>query len=53
MKSNKDILIENLKEIQKSKDTEEAHYEADKLLIAFIDDEDIKKEYDLIRKWYA
>ncbi len=50
---NKDIAIENLKEIQKIKDEEIAHGLADDLLIEFIDDEDIKREWNKIDKWYA
>lgn len=34
-------------------DIESGHAIADDLLIKYIDDEDIKKAYDEINKWYA
>ena len=51
---NKELAIENLKKIQEyNGDPEAAHGYADDLLIEFIDDEEIKKEFDKIEKWYA
>ncbi len=49
----KQELIEKLKELAKSSDTEEAHGGADQLLIDFINDEEITEAYDSIKKWYA
>jgi len=46
-------LLERLKEINENSDTEGGHIEADEALIEYINDEDIKKAYDDIRKWYA
>ncbi len=34
-------------------DTEVAHYQADCLLIKYIDDKEIENAYDEIDKWYA
>lgn len=49
----KNELILKLKELQKSNDTETAHAEADDLILEYINDEEIKREYDAISKWYA
>jgi hypothetical protein len=46
-------LIEKLKVLQNYGDTEDIHIEADRLLLEFIADEDIKKAYIKIPKWYA
>jgi hypothetical protein len=46
-------LIKELKKLQSNEDTEEAHVEADHLLIKYIKDADIGKEYRAIKKWYA
>jgi hypothetical protein len=45
-------LIEKLQTLVDG-DLEEAHIEADLLLIDYINDPDIKKAYDAIRKVYA
>lgn len=49
----KRFVLKMLRYLQQSDDTEVAHDEADKLLIAYINDPLIKKEYDRIKKWYA
>lgn len=46
-------LIEKLESLQSSKDTEAAHGDADDALIEFINDEEVKKEWEAIDKWYA
>lgn len=46
-------LIEKLTELFNNKDTEESHIYADKFLIDYINDEDIKMAYNSIHKWYA
>ena len=38
---------------QKDDDTEMAHSEADDLLVEFIGDKDIEREYNKVGKWYA
>lgn len=45
------MLIYNSLEINEP--TEDSHKKADKLLIKFIDDPEIKKAYELIPKWHA
>jgi hypothetical protein len=52
-KEKKKILIKKLKECQKNTDTEAAHHIADLCLIVFINDKEINKEYQKIKKWYA
>ena len=49
----KEKLIKQLGELSKSDDTETAHAEADKLILNYLDDEEIKAVYDKIKKWYA
>ena len=49
----KEKLIKQLGELSKSDDTETAHAEADKLILNYLDDEEIKEMYDKIKKWYA
>jgi hypothetical protein len=46
-------LLDRLKELQNNKDAELAHKEADKYLILYIDDIEIKIEYNKITKWYV
>ncbi len=46
-------LIAKLNALPRLRDREEAHIEADALLIAFINDADIAKAYEAIEKWYA
>ena len=48
----KEELIAALKECN-SKDKERDHTKADELLIAYINDKDVKAAYDAIGKWYA
>lgn len=56
---NEKELIEKLQEIvdsqgkEEDSDTEERHGKADDLLIEFINNEEIKKVYDSIYKWYS
>lgn len=49
----KQKLIEELKLLQVVGDTEGQHGEADRLLLDYINDKEIAKEYDKIKKWYA
>lgn len=46
-------LIEKLKDLQKTKDVEHGHSEADNLLLGFINDNEISKEYEKIARWYS
>ena len=52
---NKQELIEKLKELQKTSliDPELAHIKADNLLLNFIDDDEVEKEFFKIKKRYA
>jgi hypothetical protein len=56
---NKEKLLLEFKEIHnKLKNTplydeEKAHYDADDLLIQFINDKEIEEAFDSIHKWYA
>jgi hypothetical protein len=52
-KLTKKQLIARLNKLEKSRDTESAHCEADALLVEFIDDRDIADAYNRIHKWYA
>jgi hypothetical protein len=52
-KSRKDELIEKLHALVNGSPSEENHIEADGLLVAYIDDEDIAEAYHAIRKWFA
>jgi hypothetical protein len=50
----KEELIKRLKDNQGGNgDTEAQHFSADTLLIEYINDEDITREYDLVPKWYS
>lgn len=46
-------LLEKLKELQDDKDAEQSHMNADDLLIEYINDSEITKEYEKIGKWYS
>ena len=46
-------VINLLKQLQSLDDTEVAHSQADDILLEYIADKDIEKEYDKIKKWYA
>ena len=49
-------VVEQLVELQKEPDREEAHVKADRLLCAFLNDlgyHDIVRQYNRIHKWYA
>ena len=50
---NKNELINKLKRLQRSNDYEMSHVEADKLLLLFINDPEIKKEFGKIGKYYG
>lgn len=49
----KEELIVALKECAENSDTEIAHEVADKLLIIYINDQDIKEAFESIKKWYS
>ena len=46
-------LLKVLKKLQKAQDPESEHGIADDALLAYIGDEEIAKEYNKIKKWYA
>lgn len=46
-------LIEELETCIETGDVESQHAKADRLLIEFIDDKEIKNAYDKIYKWYS
>jgi hypothetical protein len=48
----KSDLIEKLRELENNADPEIAHNEADRLLVEFIDDEEVEEAFDKIKKWY-
>lgn len=50
---NKSDLIEYLTYLQEFTDYEEAHILADKALLEFINDSEIKQAFDNLDKWYA
>ena len=50
---NKVELLEQLIKLQGSDDYEDAHITADGLLLAYINDPDVTKEYDQVHKWYS
>ena len=50
---NRKFLIQELKRLQKLKDTEQAHSSADVLLLNFINDDEITNEFVKIDRWYA
>lgn len=49
----KRALLKRLRQLAKSKDPEEAHDEAEMLLLEYLDDEAISKAYQNVPKWYA
>jgi len=46
-------LIKKLKELQIDAEPENAHFDADNLLLEYINDQDISKEFNNIHKWYS
>jgi len=49
----KEELLEALKALIPDSPTEEAHMEADALLLKYINDLEITAAYDALEKWYA
>ena len=49
----KEKLLMQLEQLSKSDDTETAHADADNLILNYLNDEEIKKAYEKIKKWYA
>jgi hypothetical protein len=49
----KEELIKELEKLYENPDTEDAHFEADNLIIDYIDDREIKEAYENVSKWYA
>jgi len=49
----KEELIRKLSELQSSGDTEQAHSDADDLLVEYINDAEISEAYNAIDKWFA
>ena len=52
-KLTKKELIKRLNELKDCKDSQYRHIEADRLLIQFIEDKEIKEAYEAISKWYG
>lgn len=53
---NRTELIKELKKLDEdicNRSYEDTHYEADRLLIAYIDDKEIEDAYDNVGKWYS
>ena len=46
-------LIKELKKLDECYDFESAHYNADRLLIKYINDKEIEDAYDNVGKWYS
>lgn len=51
-KLTKEKLLQELKELENA-DSEFAHGEADRLLVRYIGDPDIKEAYEKVPRWYA
>ena len=49
----KEELLEALRHCEDYGDEEIAHENADRLLLSYINDEEIRTAYDAIAKWYA
>jgi len=49
----KEELLEALKALIPDSPTEEAHMEADALLLNYINDPEITAAYEALEKWYA
>jgi hypothetical protein len=49
----KDELLKRLASLASDWDTEMAHYKADELLLAYINDAEITQAFEAIDKWYA
>ena len=47
------FLLARLRILSKDGDPETAHVEADKLLLDYINDEEIREAFDSWNKWYA
>jgi len=50
---NKTELLQKLKDLSESYDTEGAHVRADEAIIEYINDVEIKSAFEEIEKWYA
>lgn len=55
MTKKKEILLEDLRRVKKelSHDIEQAHADADGLLLTYLNDKEIAEAYNAIPKWYA
>ena len=49
----KKALLDKLRRLAKSDDTEGGHVNADAALLAYINDPDVSEAYHAIDKWYA
>lgn len=49
----KEELLRELRALAVGQDPETAHARADELLLAFIDDPEVRAAFDAIAKWYA
>jgi hypothetical protein len=47
------VAIDRLKKLQESNNREEAHLEADEILLQLIDDFQVETAYRAIAKWYS
>ena len=52
-KITKQELLKELRKLRKSSDTEAAHFNADSLLLEYIDDDEVAKLFYKIPRWYA
>lgn len=49
----KDDLLKELRELKSLGDVEEAHVEADELVLKYINDKEIEEAYEGVPKWYS
>lgn len=49
----KETLLKKLRDLDGAADPEHAHAEADKLLLEFINDEEITEAFNNLELWYA
>lgn len=49
----RDELLARLRELKDHDDPERGHYEADELLLQFIADDEIRRAFEVITRWYT
>lgn len=52
-KLTREQLLERLRDCETNEDTEGAHADADKALLDYIDDPEVRAIYEAVDKWYA